>query len=309
MPNKQHTYLVIGANGFVGSYLVESLSNLSGVKVICFDRFSRPPVFRRRPNIELAKGDFFQDGDLESALENVDTVVHCFSASTPASYAADPAMDARTVERNAEIFANCAKVNIKKIAYISSADVYGPASETKFVTEDDKPEPTSTYGKAKLESEYLLESSGVGFGFEHVVFRLTNPYGPRQRFKNGQGVIPKFIDDIKAGRKISVYGDGTASRDYIYIEDAVKMIVDVLIKPGHHHLYNIGSNKQTTINELIEILKERINSKVNIKHKESPATSPNHIRVSTERFSSEFGPPTLLSLPAGIDKVLGYGAL
>jgi UDP-glucose 4-epimerase len=302
--NKRETYLVIGANGFVGSHLVDQLVNLTNVQVLCFDRFSRPPVFMQRPNTKLIKGDFFNKQDLEKVLEDVDYVVHCFSATTPASSLANPGLNTQMIKRNTEFFENCAKNNIKKIAFVSSADVYGKASEKQAATEDDKPRPTSPYGKAKLASERSLEALRVKYGQAYVAYRLTNPYGPRQIFKNGAGVIPVFIDNIMAGRKISVFGDGSASRDFIYVEDAARMMVDALTQPDNHSLYNIGSGKQTTLNDLIGELQNHFSGKIDIDYKETPAINSKRIWVSITRFSSEFGVPELMPLEAGIAKTL-----
>lgn len=301
---KQEVYLVIGANGFVGSHLVDQLVKLPNVKVLCFDRFSRPPVFTQRSNTKLIKGDYFNKPDLEKVLENVDYVVHCFSATTPASSLANPDLDPKMIKRNTEFFESCAKSNVKKIGFVSSADVYGKASVKKAATEDDKPKPTSPYGMAKLASERSLETFRLKYGQAYVAYRLTNPYGPRQIFKNGAGVIPVFIDNINAGRKISVFGDGTASRDFIYVEDAAKMMIDALIQPNRHRLYNIGSGKQTTINDLIQALQKYFGKKIDIEYKETPAVNSKRIWVSITRFNSEFGTPKLVPLEAGITKTL-----
>src|SRR6266404_8882385 len=98
--DKPETYLVIGANGFVGSHLVDRLAKLTNAKVLCFDRFSRPPVFTQQRNTQLIKGDFFNKHDLEKVLEDVDYVVHCFSATTPASSLANPDLNDQMVKRN-----------------------------------------------------------------------------------------------------------------------------------------------------------------------------------------------------------------
>jgi len=301
---KQETYLVIGANGFVGSHLVDRLVKLPNTKVLCFDRFSRPPVFVQTSNTKLIKGDYFNKQDLEKALDGVDYVVHCFSATTPASSLANPNLDAQMIRRNTEFFENCAKSSVKKIGFVSSADVYGEASEKKAATEDDMPKPTSPYGKAKLETERSLKTLQDKYGQAYVAYRLTNPYGPRQIFKNGAGVIPVFIDNIKAGRKISVFGDGGASRDFIYVEDAAKMMINALIQPNRDNLYNIGSGKQTTINDLIQELQKHFDKRIDIEYKETPAINSKRIWVSITRFNSEFGTPELIPLEAGITKTL-----
>lgn len=256
------------------------------------------------PNTEIVKGDFFAKGPLEALLEDSDYVVHCLSISTPAMSAPSSAPDTKMALRNAEIFKACAISSVKKIGFVSSADVYGTVSEKKEAEEDDKPEPKSSYGIAKLSSEQSLEYFRDKFGQRYVAYRLTNPYGPRQVFKKGQGVIPAFIDSIRAQNKVTIFGDGKNSRDFIYVEDAAKMMVDALVKPNQYDLYNIGSGEQISIIRIIQALQKYFDKKIQIEYKTRPSSSPEHISVSIERFRSEFGLPKFTTLEAGIARTI-----
>jgi UDP-glucose 4-epimerase len=295
--------LVLGANGFVGSYLVEALANKSELSVIAFDRFSTPPQFEELSNIKVLKGDIFEDSQLREALQGVDTVMHSFSATTPFVSDQDPYKDITdNLQRSVRLFELCAQAGVKKIGFISSAGtVYGSVTEVKTASEDDAPLPVSPYGINKLSIEHYLEYFKKRNGLDYTVFRLTNPYGPRQLTKNNQGVVPAFINKIKNNEELTIYGDGTSSRDYIYMRDAARMIVrGFLSERNDHSIYNIGSGVQTTLGDIVESLSRIAKKRPQIAYKEAPKTFLLHSSVSIERFIQEFGEPHLTSLDDGL---------
>ncbi len=176
--------LVIGANGFIGSHLVDTLIK-EGHNVRAFDRFSKPAQFKESENIEVFKGDLFQDDSLEKALEGIDYVFHSFSATTPSTADADPYTDINlNVLRNIQIFEKCVTAKVKKVLYVSSGGaIYGNIAEEKAASEKDAPQPVSPYGIGKLASEHYLAYFKRKYGLDYVVYRLSNPYGPRQNDK------------------------------------------------------------------------------------------------------------------------------
>jgi len=303
---KTPTYLVIGANGFVGSHIVDKLAE-QGVRVRAFDRFSRAPQFREHPNIEVIKGDFFDDNALRSAIVGVDYVLHSFSATTPFISDSNPYIDITdNLMRSVKIFDICASEGIKKIGFISSGGaVYGSLAEQKVATTEDDPAlPVSPYGINKLAIECYLEYFKRKHGTDYVVYRLTNPYGPRQIAKNKQGVIPTFLERIKKNEEITIYGDGTTSRDYIFCEDAAAMITNSFMRDTKHSLYNIGSGKQTSLNEIIDALRELVPGDIKVTYADEPKTFLHRTGVNVERFVTEFGQPQLTSLHDGLTAVL-----
>ena len=297
--------LVIGANGFVGSHLVDELVE-AGYSVRALDRFSRPAKFRESDHIEIFPADIFDDIAVNKALKGIDYVFHCFSATTPIVSDADPYGDITlNILRNVQIFEQCIESKVKKLIYMSSGGaVYGSVSEHKKATENDVPMPVSPYGIGKLGTEYYLAYFNRKYGLEYISYRLTNPYGPRQALDNKQGVIPIFVNKIQTGEELVVYGDGTGSRDYIYIRDATKMIVESFARETKYATYNIGSGHQTTLSEIITAIEATMEVTAKVSYVEAPKTFLQKSQVSIARFVKEFGVAPDTPLASGLKKII-----
>ncbi len=303
--SKSGLCLVIGANGFVGSHLVDELDE-AGYSVRAFDRFRSAPRYNESKKVEMMAGDIFDDMAISKALAGVDYVFHSFSATTPFTSDSDPYSDiTRNLLRNVQLFQKCAETGIKKVMFVSSGGaVYGQVAERKRVDEDDVCLPVSPYGIGKLGAEYYLAYFKRKYDLNYVAYRLTNPYGPRQISNNNQGVIPTFIEKIKAGEELVVYGDGTSSRDYIYVRDATKMMVDIFDRKTKYTVYNIGSGHQTALNDIIDTIENVMEVTVRATHKDVPKTFLQKSEVSIHRFVNEFGPAPRTPLKVGIQKTI-----
>jgi UDP-glucose 4-epimerase len=281
--------LIIGANGFIGSHLVDELVE-QNYMVRALDRYSRPPQFGSSGNVKVFKGDVFDDDVVSKALENIDYVFHAFSATTPFTSDSDPYSDIdRNILRNVQLLEKIVSAHVKKVVFISSGGVvYGHIAEERAAKETDAPNPVSPYGISKLATEYYLAYFNRKYGLNYIIYRLTNPYGPRQITHNNQGVIPLFINKIQSGEKIIIYGDGNSSRDYIYIRDAAQMITNTFSRETQYAVYNIGSGHQTTLNSIIATIEKITGHKAKLEYKEAPKTFLRKTMISTDRFHHEF---------------------
>jgi len=298
----EQNVVVIGANGFVGSHLVDYLSKTPNVRIVCFDRFSRPPAFKTASNISIVRGDFFNEGDIDALLLKANYLVHCFSSTTPQMSDNDPYVDLMLLKRSVEIFEKSMKSGaMKKVIFISSGGaVYGETGSLEPAQETSLAAPISPYGIAKLASEQYLEYFKRKYDKPYVVCRLANPYGPGQIFKNGQGVIPTFIDKAQNSEKVSIYGDGKSSRDYIYIDDAVNMISRIILSDNKYSTYNIGSGSQTTLTELLSSLEHVLGRKIDVEYKHAPKTFLSKAEISIKRFEDEYGLPNFIGIEDGL---------
>jgi UDP-glucose 4-epimerase len=309
--NSRAVCLVIGANGFIGSHIVDNLSSHSNLIIRALDRYTRKPQFIPNASIEIIKGDLFDDDVIMNAMKNVDYLIHSFSATNPFVSDNDPYTDITdNLLRNVKIFELASKNDVKNIGFISSGGaVYGGVADNRAVEETEAPLPISPYGVNKLASEYYLEYFKRKFGIDYTIYRLTNPYGPRQITKNNQGVIPLFIEKILNDEELTIYGDGSSSRDYIYMPDAADMIVSSFRGTRKYNIYNIGSGIQTNINDIILSLSELTNKIPRVKYVDAPKTFLAHTRVSNNRFITEFGERTLTSLQYGLKMTLEANTL
>lgn len=301
-------YVVFGANGFVGSHVVDRLAQDPDIEVRAFDRFTNGPQFSIKPNIQVIKGDIFDDEDTVSVLVGADYVVHSFSATTPFISDRDPYIDIqKNLLRSVQLFEQCVDAEVGKVAFISSGGaIYGTATSPRGAAEDTVPAPMSPYGICKLAIEHYLDYFKHKHGLNYTAYRLSNPYGPRQAFKQNQGVIPAFLGKIERDEPIVIYGDGQSSRDYIYIEDAAKMIVDTFRESTRHTVYNIGSGHQTSLKTIIDSLRDIYHKDFKVEYEEVPKTFAQRTDISMDRFIDEFGAPETTDFATGIKKTLEY---
>lgn len=298
--------LVLGANGFLGSHLVDSLV-AHGHKVRCFDRFSSDQItFNKHENIEVYRGDFLNLGDLTEALSGVDYVFHFISTTTPVTAENDPLIDIETNTRmSVELFQECVKQKVLKVVFASTGGAIYGSSEGEPLSEVALPKPFSPYAIGKLTTEHYLRYFNRKFGLQSVSYRISNPYGERHPLHSKQGVIPIFLQHIAANEPITILGDGSMVRDYIYVKDMAQMIVasfEKAIEP----VYNLGSGRGVTINELVECIKEVVGRPVVSIHRDVPPTFVDRVVLDTSLFQNEFKISPSVGLKEGIERTWKY---
>jgi UDP-glucose 4-epimerase len=292
--------LVIGANGFLGSHVVDALTRL-GHDVTAFDRFLRRDPQFDATGVSFLKGDFLDNGDIARAVDGQDEVFHFLSATTPVTAQHDPTLDVRiNITQSIELFAACARAGVKRIHFASTGGaIYGSGSEAPL-SEQRPALPTSPYAIGKLTLERYLEYFRLETGLEYRVLRISNPYGARQNPDKAQGLIPIALRQILAGKPLLQYGDGSMVRDYVYVEDLVEMIKNMLLSEGRHRTYNLGSGVGTSIIEVFDLLREVTRQNFEIVHRETPPTFVGRAVLDVSRFKEDFGEPRVGGLREGI---------
>jgi UDP-glucose 4-epimerase len=292
--------LVLGANGFIGSHLVDALVE-KGNTVRAFDRFGDFVAFDATDNVQLFPGDFLNRGDLAEAVKGVEYVFHFISTTTPATAESDPIVDIESnIKMSVELFKACVKAKVKRVIFASTGGaIYGGESKTPH-TELDLPKPVSPYAIGKLTIERYLDFFRVVHGLDSISFRISNPYGERQPFHRKQGVIPIFLENLCRGKEITILGDGSMVRDYIYVRDLVSIIAEVFDKPAKHAIYNLGSGVPATVNEVVEVVHKVTGIKPKVVHQEQPATYLHRVVLNTERFAHDFGILPVTDMAKGV---------
>ena len=299
--------LVLGANGFLGSHLIDSLIT-RGYGVRAFDRFTdEQSNFISNQSIEKVSGDFLNRADLSRALDGVDFVFHFISTTTPATAENDPLIDVETnIRMSIELFQECVEKGIKKVVFASTGGaIYGDLDGRNTLAEDDIALPVSPYAIGKLTIEHYLRYFEKKFGLQSVTYRISNPYGERQSMVAKQGVIPIFLHHIYKNEPITILGDGSMVRDYLYVKDVAELIsqsFEEATKP----LYNLGSGVAVSVNELVESIKALTGKDVQVEYQSKPSTFVQKVVLNTDRFKSEFGLEPTIGLDEGLRKTWDY---
>ncbi len=263
--------LVIGGAGFIGSHIVEQLLAQPVGKVVIYDNFARG----RRQHLKKALADprcqIFQDSAdirdldvLDAAFHGIDFVYHL--AAMWLLHCKDYPRTAFDVNIGGtfNVLEACAKHNIKKLIYSSSASVYGDAIEMPM-TECHPLNNTNFYGATKISGEAMCTAFRERYDLNFVGLRYMNVYGPRQDQRGAYtGVIPKVLNQIEAGIPPRVHGDGSQAYDFIFVEDIARANILALQSSVNQGFYNVGTGVQTTIAQLCKAILAITESSLNI---------------------------------------------
>jgi len=295
--------LILGGGGFVGSHLAERLLR-KGFRVSIFDRpnLRRPSNLVKFPQLRWYEGDFVNHESLAEAIEEDQIVFHLVSTTLPKSSNENPVFD---VESNLvgtlRLLDLMRDKGAQKIVFVSSGGtVYGVPKQVP-IPESAPTEPLCSYGIAKLAIEKYLHLYGVLHGLKHVAIRLANPYGERQRPALAQGAVAVFLDRVMNGRAIEIWGDGSVVRDYIYAGDAADAIISASLYDGVGSVFNVGSGRGYSLNQIIEAIFEITNRKVEVLYSSGrPFDVPvSVLDISMARSELDWEPKTKLS--EGVD--------
>jgi UDP-glucose 4-epimerase len=256
-----------------------------------------------RNSIELVKGDFFSENDVTSALKDVDYVFHYISTTNPASSLKDPVFDIQSnVIGSVKMFEYAQQADVTRIFFSSSGGtVYGEPTSVP-IKESAPANPINPYAISKLAIEKYLEYFHHQYGTEYVIFRYSNPYGERQNPLGNQGVIPIFLNKIKNNKSPIIFGDGHSVRDYIYIQDAIDATLAVVKKDMKNSVYNIGNGKGTTLNELIQIMREVTGKEITPQYIPDPGKYISKIVLDIEKIRNNTGWSPKTDIHEGIMK-------
>jgi UDP-glucose 4-epimerase len=223
------------------------------------------------------------------------------STTSPATADADPALDVRTnLIQSISLLQAAVDAKVKTVYFASTGGaIYGPQGHSTY-SENDQTLPISPYGVGKLAIERYLEYFRRTHGLEYVVFRISNPYGPRQRPETQQGLIPIALRRVMAGLPVVRLGDGGMVRDYVYVGDVVSAISPVVDASPCYRVYNVGSGVGQSVNEVLDHLREVIGRDFDVEEQPAPASFVDRVVLDTSRFRFEFGEIAKTSLSDGI---------
>ncbi len=259
--------LVTGGAGFIGSHLVEFLSKKNQVTVI--DNLSHGNKIKNiNKNIKIIRGDVRDKSLINYYSKNCFSIFH-LAAVLGVDVVSKKNVETMQCEYDGIMnICNAAKKNsIKKIIYSSSSGVYGKLDYKNNVKENAIISPVSAYAIAKRSCEIYLKYFHMENKISAIALRLFNVYGPRQ---DDRMVIPRFIDQAKKNKPITVYGSGKQTRDFTYIDDCVKVFNLINNKINGFHILNSSKGADMNINKLAGIIKKNLNSKSKIIHVKVP---------------------------------------
>jgi UDP-glucuronate 4-epimerase len=261
--------LVTGAAGFIGSHLCERLlgDRFVVVGVDNFDDFYDPQIKRRNiagclenENFELVEADIRDRAAMDDAVgRGVDVIVHLAAKAGVRPSIAQPLLYSDVNINGTGVLLEAAKEQrVGKFIFGSSSSVYGNNEKVPFSEDDNVDFPISPYAATKKACELICHTYHHLYGMSITCLRYFTVYGPRQR---PDLAVHKFASLIEQGKPISIYGDGTMSRDFTYIGDIIDGTVAVINKCFGFNIYNLGESSPITVNELVVEIEKALDKK------------------------------------------------
>lgn len=258
-------FLITGAAGFIGSNLVEALLKM-GFKVRGLDNFStgkkeNVEEFITNPNYEFIEGDIRDFKTCLKACDGVDYVLHQAAlGSVPRSMAEPLIYEENNIKGTSNMMEAARQSSVKRFIYASSSSVYGDSKKLPKV-EGEEGNLLSPYALTKKVNEQYGKLYTDVYGLECIGLRYFNVFGRRQDpYSQYAAVIPKFINALKNGEQVEIYGDGEQSRDFTYIENAIEANLKACLAPKEAcgQAYNVAYGEKFTVNQVYNLMCEQL---------------------------------------------------
>lgn len=300
--------LVTGGAGFIGSHLVDRLVRGAAETIVLDDLSlgSKRNLAQSEPHVRLIVDQVENLGAHREALAGVDTVVHLAAQISGYDSLRDPRgyLDAN-VGGLLTVLETMRAIGARRILFASSATVYGD-SEGASRLETDLPRPITTYALTKLAGEHILRMYGPLWGFTHTSLRLFNVYGPRQSPDHPYAnVTCKFTHAAARGLPVKLYGDGEQSRDFVYVDDVVDVLVRAL-EPTPSPIYNVGTGHETTIRSLLATVENVADRRLEVERCPPWPNDVRSIRADVSLLSSEIGTQPRTTVADGLRRTFEY---
>lgn len=297
--------LVIGGAGYIGSHVVKAMLN-AGHEVVVFDNLSTGQEINLFQKAEFIQGDILDTQALRKALsQNIDAVVHLAGKKAVGESMEDPAKYAiNNITGSLNIINAMLEIGVKHIVFSSSAAVYGMP---KYLPIDEAHplEPMNYYGFTKMEFEKHMNWYSQLKDFSYMALRYFNAVGYdkqgdiKGKEQNPQNLLP-IIMEVATGKRecLNVYGndydtpDGTCIRDYVHVSDlaiAHVLAVEKLVKGAKSEVLNLGTNKGTSVQEIIDATEKVIGKKIKVKYVERRAGDPANLVASYKKAKEVLG--------------------
>jgi UDP-glucose 4-epimerase len=304
------TSLVTGGAGFIGSHLVERLV-AAGDTVRVLDDFSsgrRTNLAGVRGKIDLRTGSVADQGAVREAVAGCDAVYHLAALPSVVKSVEDPIASHEITATGTLLVLDAArKAGVRRLVYAASSSAYGdqPGAVRR---EDDALMPLSPYAAAKLAGEHYCAACTVVYGLETVRLRFFNVFGPRQDAKSPySGVIALFIAALCEGKAPTIYGDGSQSRDFVYVDNVVSALCRAARAPeAVGNVYNIGNGQSTTILGLVKELNRLLGTGIKPLHAAARAGDVRYSQADIARARRDLGYSPAVTFAEGLARTLEY---
>jgi nucleoside-diphosphate-sugar epimerase len=305
------TYLITGIAGFIGSSLARAIL-AQGDKVRGIDNFStgqRPNLEEILHRIEFREADLLDLDAMKHACQGVDYVLHQAAIPSVPKSVLDPlGSNQANIDGTVHVLIAARDAKVKRVVYAASSSAYGD-TPTLPKHEEMMPNPISPYAVAKLASEYYMTSFFRCYGLETVCLRYFNIFGPRQDPASPySGVLAKFITNMLNGEQPTIFGDGSQSRDFTYIDNTVSANLLACKAPAQAvgQVFNVATGHRIDLNETFNMLKKITGYKGDVKYGPERAGDVKHSLADISKAEKHLGYRPSVYFEEGLKKTVEW---
>ena len=295
------TFLITGAAGFLGSSLANLLAR-EGHQVRGLDDLSTGDPHSLSPDVHFTRGDVNDRPRLWTLLQEVDVVYHLAArVSVPESVLYPRDYNAVNVGGTVSLMEAIHDVGVKRVVLASSGAVYGDLPDQPL-QEDLTPNPRSPYAVSKLSAEYYVRTIGSLWGIETVSLRIFNAYGPGQHLPPSHPpVVPHYLRQALRGGTLVAHGDGSQTRDYIYVDDVIAAMVAAATAPRIDGLViNVGSGQECSVRDLVKSVLSVTGSRANVVYNAQSSGGVSRMRADLARAREKLRFQPSIALEEGL---------
>jgi UDP-glucose 4-epimerase len=294
--------LVTGGAGFIGSHLTDALVPDHDVTVL--DDFSSGSQENVHPSARVVEGDIRDRRQLDRAARSADVIFHEAASVSVDRSIEDPEGSHEINVKAAISTLEAARREDARCVLASSAAIYGQPDEVP-IDETEPASPESPYGIEKLSVDHYARVYEDLYGLPTVALRYFNAYGPRQTASDYSGVISVFLEQARAGRPITVHGDGTQTRDFVHVDDVVRANLLAMETDHVGEAYNVGTGRAISIDDLARVVREVTDTDSEIVQTEPREGDIERSRADVGKARSMLGYEPTVGLEEGLETLIG----
>jgi len=297
--------LITGGAGFLGSALAHRLVT-DGHHVRVLDDLSAGNPERLPPEALFTRGDVRDRPKLWTLLQGVQCVFHLAARVSVAESVAYPReYNDVNVGGTVALMEAMRDVGVHRVVLASSGTVYGDQPRQP-VDETMRPNPLAPYAVSKIAAEYYVFTLGRLYDIETVALRIFNAYGPGQPIPPVHApVIPQFLRQALNGGSLVVFGDGTQTRDFVYIDDVVEALISAAMAPDvDRQIINVGSGEEVSINTLVRMIGKITGRRLSVLYNEKQSGGVSRLVANLEKARVLLGYQPRVDLQKGLQKLL-----
>ena len=303
--------IICGAAGFIGTNLAIHLAKDKKNDITLVDRkeeYFKDIKEMNLLNITIKEDPLNMETNFDKLFENQEIVYHLVSTTVPTTSNQHISQELiSNVVFSSNMFEACVRCNVNRVIFISSGGtVYGKQLNCPL-KEETSTYPISSYGVQKITIEKLLYLYEYMYGLDYRIIRLANPYGPYQRPNGVLGAITTFTYKALCNDEITVFGDGSVIRDYIYIDDAIRAIMNIANDNYNiYKIFNLGCGYGTSIKEVLNTIQNTLGVELKVRFAKARKVDVRVNYLDISRYEKCYGKLNFLSLNEGVKRTAKF---